>query len=300
MNPEQNLKIEENNNKIPLTELEISPSGDPIYFAQYDEQYLDEDQIQEIKKFGIENKGNVSNLYINIKDNSEFQGAKVLFDTNGNPQFLLFSEEIDSILQLENINKEVLNRSTRDFLADLHNREGWDIELKKLSENIQRGNLNEKYITFAMFDLNDLGEVNNTLGHSKGDELLINMARHLEHSFRSNDEISRWGGDEFITFSVSDVEISDTIKERLESLQNENVKYSAGILSFKVDTILKEIDTLQNTENQSRSRKIYSNLLEKIEKTDEILYQAKEVSKQSDSKPTTIVAEDYETINISL
>jgi len=292
MNLQQNQTIKENENHIPLNKLGIN-------LVQYDEKYLESDQIQKIKEFKTNNKENSSTLYVNIKDHPKFKAAKVLFDTNNNPQFLVFSEEIDTIVQLKNTNQEILNRSTKDFLTDLYNREGWDIELKKLSDNMERGNLNGKYITFTMFDLNGLAEINNTFGHSKGDKLLINMAKHLKHSFRSNDVISRWGGDEFIAFSISNVEISDTIKKRLESLQNENVKYSAGILSFNVDTILKEIGTFENRKDQARSRKIYSNLLEKTEKTDEILYEAKRLSKQSNSRPTTIIAKNYELINVS-
>ncbi len=291
MDIEHNQTEEENKLQIPFIELERSPSGDITYFTEYDERYLDPEQRKKVEEFGTENSGNVSSLHINILENdSQFRGAKVLLDNKGTPQFLLFSEEIDSAVRKE---QDILERSTRDSLTGLYNREGWNTELKKLSESIQRGDLNGKYVTIVMFDLNHLKEINDTLGHANGDKLLIDMARSLERSFRLNDIVSRWGGDEFAALAVSDSKLSDTLEKRLKFLSDGDPQYSAGILSVKVDAILEEINSPQAVENQLRTKEVFSNLLEKVKETDKILYQAKEISRQSSKRPTTILSRDY-------
>ena len=49
-----------------------------------------------------------------------------------------------------------------------------------------------------MFDLNNLKHVNDTLGHSVGDQLISNFARLLREAVPSKDFVGRYGGDEFI------------------------------------------------------------------------------------------------------
>ena len=49
-----------------------------------------------------------------------------------------------------------------------------------------------------MADANGLKLVNDTLGHSEGDKLLINIAQILKEACTSEDYVFRIGGDEFI------------------------------------------------------------------------------------------------------
>ena len=50
---------------------------------------------------------------------------------------------------------------------------------------------------FAVIDIDDFKNVNDTYGHKAGDEALCLLARALEASFRESDAVSRFGGDEF-------------------------------------------------------------------------------------------------------
>ena len=49
-----------------------------------------------------------------------------------------------------------------------------------------------------MFDLNNLKKVNDTLGHSVGDQLILNFARILRDAVPAQDFVGRYGGDEFV------------------------------------------------------------------------------------------------------
>ena len=97
-------------------------------------------------------------------------------------------------LQLARANRRVLELAQTDILTGLPNRAYF---LERLhdsnSAELQRG------ATFAvlMLDLDRFKNVNDSLGHAAGDELLRQVARRLKSTLRSTDVLARLGGDEF-------------------------------------------------------------------------------------------------------
>ena len=77
-----------------------------------------------------------------------------------------------------------------------------------LAENlkfvIERAKQHEDYQFAVLFlDLDRFKNVNDSLGHTIGDQLLIAMARRLEHCIREIDMVARLGGDEFAIISTA-------------------------------------------------------------------------------------------------
>lgn len=66
--------------------------------------------------------------------------------------------------------------------------------------------------TCIMFDLNNLKRANDTMGHSVGDQLILNFARLLRNAIPSKDFVGRYGGDEFVAV------IYDTSKEDIDKI----------------------------------------------------------------------------------
>ena len=94
-----------------------------------------------------------------------------------------------------------------------------------------------KHTACIMFDLNNLKTVNDTMGHSAGDQLILNFAKLLCSVIPEKDFVGRYGGDEFIAviYHTSEAEIKEILKslsrekERLNSCENQlPIDYACG------------------------------------------------------------------------
>ena len=90
----------------------------------------------------------------------------------------------------------------------------------------------DKHVGFLMFDMNNLKQVNDSLGHAAGDSMISNFARMLRLSVPDNQFIGRFGGDEFIVI-LSDSEVSDMNK--IIATLNENIRaFNQGSNSIQI------------------------------------------------------------------
>jgi len=124
---------------------------------------------------------------------------------------LLLSTRISK--QLDEKNDQLKHMALHDNLTDLPNRQLLNDRLEQLFLQSQRENL-----TFALFliDLDRFKEINDTLGHQFGDELLKKVSKRLMSSTREEDSISRLGGDEFaVLLPQTDFEGSKLCAERI-------------------------------------------------------------------------------------
>jgi len=82
----------------------------------------------------------------------------------------------------------------QDSLTSIANRRAWDQELaKRWDDRFSR----EGSICLALFDVDQLKQVNDSLGHAEGDSVLRASAEALVASVRDQDFVARLGGDEF-------------------------------------------------------------------------------------------------------
>jgi len=104
-----------------------------------------------------------------------------------------FAVQTDVTL-LHQAQMRLAHQASFDDLTDLPNRSLFNDRAAQLVASARRHNQ-----TFALLfvDLDRFKEVNDTLGHSVGDELLQNVARRLQEGLRLEDTVARVGGDEF-------------------------------------------------------------------------------------------------------
>ena len=92
--------------------------------------------------------------------------------------------------------KVLAHQAFYDSLTKLPNRLLFKEQLQHAVTRLPRQD--SPFLAVLYLDLNGFKEVNDTLGHSAGDFILIETARRLNEISRSNDIVSRLGGDEFI------------------------------------------------------------------------------------------------------
>ncbi|KAA0576498.1 EAL domain-containing protein [Azospirillum sp. B21] len=102
---------------------------------------------------------------------------------------------IADISQRKSQEHQIRYQASFDRLTDLPNR--W-LVCERLEEAIVRAQRSKSKVAVAFLDLNRFKQVNDTLGHHAGDELLKLVARRLRNCTRMTDTVGRLGGDEFL------------------------------------------------------------------------------------------------------
>lgn len=68
----------------------------------------------------------------------------------------------------------------------------------QLEKEVVRSRRDQQPLSLLFTDLDGFKQVNDVLGHMKGDELLIEVSQFLQNHFRESDHLCRYGGDEFV------------------------------------------------------------------------------------------------------
>lgn len=157
------------------------------------------------------------------------------------------------------------NESITDGLTKLNNRRSFQEQIEKLNSIAVR---DEVTLGLIFVDADYFKIINDSCGHSIGDEVLKKLARVIDEKCRRTEDIGfRIGGDEFavILYGVNRAKLEETCLEIVKDVANLNLKNNGRILktSVSVGAALKP-----------KSTRISSDKLVKL--ADEYLYEAKE------------------------
>ncbi|HRF05571.1 EAL domain-containing protein [Accumulibacter sp.] len=102
---------------------------------------------------------------------------------------------IDDLTERKRAEERIHYLANFDALTGLPNRSQLD---ERMSYSLNVARRNQQTIALMFLDLDHFKDINDTLGHSVGDALLVELARRLRLVLRDTDIVSRLGGDEFI------------------------------------------------------------------------------------------------------
>jgi diguanylate cyclase len=129
----------------------------------------------------------------------------------------ILSDTRDVLALAHEVAEEATQRTLRDFVTGIPNRELFNDRLEQAIALAQRGD----WILGVMFiDLDRFKLINDTYGHAIGDRVLQGVAQRLNDQVRSGDTICRYGGDEFLYLLVNPQSIGNIERIARQVLDN--------------------------------------------------------------------------------
>ncbi len=222
-------------------QLEVSRSGEDFYAQTIDDvtnlvhkadrdavlEFMDKDHMIS----ALENKKQSSHDYRIVVKGRSHHIRQTLRKTSDGTHFIVGLENIDQEVRKEKQHIKALNAekelARRDELTGIKNKTAYkELEIS-VQTNIDNG---MDYLPFALVvcDANNLKAVNDTKGHTAGDEYIKASAQLLCEVF-SHSPVFRIGGDEFVVFlSGNDYASRDGLMENLRGRVRENNSLGSG------------------------------------------------------------------------
>ena len=97
--------------------------------------------------------------------------------------------------RLRQVNERLENLAARDDLTSLLNRREMR---RRLEYEINRNRLDGSDFVVVLGDIDHFKGINDSYGHHAGDHVLISLTRVMRNTLRKNDQLARWGGEEFL------------------------------------------------------------------------------------------------------
>ena len=194
--------------------------------------------------------------------------ARQIERRKGKPRIILLA--IEDITVRKEMEQEIHRLAYHDPLTNLPNRMLLTDRLNMAKNLTDR---NRKKLALMMLDLDKFKEINDTLGHHIGDQLLQVVAEKLTGILRKEDTVARFGGDEFVLVLPEQKDVQTALKvarkiintfRNAVALEGHKIiiNSSIGISIYPdhgehVDTILKNADSAMYRAKQAGRNKYY-------------------------------------------
>ena len=144
-----------------------------------------------------------------IKQDSHFFALAILVTIFYFAFFILSLKINQTVIQAIKLQIDQQEMAYRDSLTNLWNR-------RKLFNVIE--DLDQKNFSVLLADVDNFKELNDKYGHSKGDEVLIQISESIKRSVGEDELVVRYGGEEFLIIVFDDcIQNAATIAERIRT-----------------------------------------------------------------------------------
>ncbi len=175
--------------------------------------------------------------------------------TDQNGQISAVTVISKDITKLKHAEEQLAHTATRDPLTGLPNRQAFN---DRLCLELSHAHRDQQKLAVMMLDLDHFKDVNDTLGHSVGDQLLQAVGDRLKSVVRKSDTVARLGGDEFMLIlpQIAQTNAAEKIAQKLLEAVREplviddhklHVTTSIGVVVYPegaedVETLVKNAD----------------------------------------------------------
>jgi diguanylate cyclase (GGDEF)-like protein/PAS domain S-box-containing protein len=151
--------------------------------------------------------------------------------TNDAGEISHYVTHFSDITQIKAHQTELEQMAHYDALTGLPNR---TLLTDRMKQAIIQSQRNDTSLAVAFLDLDDFKAVNDTHGHTVGDELLIIVSQRMKEALREGDTLARIGGDEFIAVLADLAQVNDyqPVLERLLLAASEPVTLGELVLQI--------------------------------------------------------------------
>ena len=146
----------------------------------------------------------------------------------------------DKFANMQSLNEKLKYTAFHDSLTQLQNRGAFNAYIEKAAQTQKK--FGDKFALFLL-NLDNIKDVNDSLGHSAGDAVIKTAASVLKGLDSENDSAFRFGGDEFIYMSChlnSRQEMQEKAELLLSSFREKNIGISVGAALYPDDGALSE------------------------------------------------------------
>jgi len=143
----------------------------------------------------------------------EYATISPIFSAQGQIQNLMAIKE-DISLRKE-YEQRLLHQESYDALTELPNR---ILGADRTAQAVLRARRKEQLVGVVSLDIDHFKKINDSLGHSSGDELLLQVAHRLRAALGEQDTVARVGGDEFLLV-LADLDTVEEIERRLDRVR---------------------------------------------------------------------------------
>ena len=207
---------------------------------------------------------------IKLHNGSErvYQIIKKVFSSSEG-EYLGFICIMSDITEHKAKEKELQELASVDPLTQLFNRRYFSKMAKQLLSSAKRY---ESALSIMTLDLDNFKNINDTYGHSFGDQVLMLLAKTLQEQSRESDIIARFGGEEFVLMlPKTDIKGAFTLAEKIrKSVQELRIEADNGVeVNFTISLGVSEF--IVGDEND--------NVEEVLKRADSALYSSKRSGK---------------------